>query len=58
MEIVQYFATIAEFLDYSLGLLYSWLVRILQVVSGNVPSWFFTCCVLAVSVGLMRKVKQ
>lgn len=56
MEIVQYFATLAEFADYALHLLYTWLDRIFTSLSGNVPSWFFLFAMLAVSVGLMRKV--
>ena len=58
MEIGQYFATLAEFLDYSLHFLYAWLSKLFDELSGQVPSWFFACAILSVSVGLMRKVNK
>lgn len=56
MEIVQYFATVAEFADYSLQILFDEMQDILSGLYGNVPQWFFVCASFSLAVALMGKV--
>lgn len=56
MEIVQYFATVAEFADYTCEILFDELYSLLHALQGQVPQWFFVCASLSVAYALMCKI--
>lgn len=58
MEITQYFRTVAEFADYSLGFLFHAVPGVLEdiIVGADVPAWFVSMVMVSLGLAFCSKV--